>query len=231
VCFSNLMLMVERAGAWCKDNIILCVAAAFLLGFLVTLYFLRAKLDDTTEIVISDVAHDDALPGEVTVDLSGAVNNPGVYTLSNSSRISDLLRVGEGFSGEAAVSWIARNLNLSRPLADAEKIYIPFEWDIVDGSVLEPAPLVRQASAVSEPSGGEDSEGNVETDGATVSTNDALINVNTATLDELDGLEGIGPKYAQKIVDGRSYDNYAALIESSGVPESVFVKIKDEISF
>lgn len=69
--------------------------------------------------------------------------------------------------------------------------------------------------------------GNTSGDGETTSK----INVNTATKDQLDSLSGIGPSYAQKIIDNRAYTNLTELISKSGVPKSTLEKIASEISF
>jgi competence ComEA-like helix-hairpin-helix protein len=54
------------------------------------------------------------------------------------------------------------------------------------------------------------------------------ININTATLSELDGLAGIGPKYAQGIVDGRPYSSVEDLARVKGIGPKTLQKIKDQ---
>ncbi len=59
-------------------------------------------------------------PEMITVHLVGAVNNPGVYHLSEGSRVFELLEIGGGFSEDAD----HEVLNQARPLLDGEQIYI-----------------------------------------------------------------------------------------------------------
>lgn len=56
------------------------------------------------------------------------------------------------------------------------------------------------------------------------------ININTASLAELDTLYGIGPATAQKIIDGRPYSKIEDLVAKKAVSQTVFERIKDEIS-
>jgi competence protein ComEA len=56
------------------------------------------------------------------------------------------------------------------------------------------------------------------------------ININTASLSQLDTLYGVGPATAQKIIDGRPYSKIEDLVAKKAVSQTVFDRIKDEIS-
>lgn len=140
---------------------------------------------------------------KITVDVEGAVITPGVYSLVSLARMKDALIAAGGLSSNADRNWIAKNLNLALKLSDSMKIYIPFQGENA--------------------ARGSSSMGNVSVD--------SLININSATLFELDSLPGIGPVTAQKIVDGRPYGSVDDLIKKKIVKSSVFEKIKDKITY
>ncbi len=141
---------------------------------------------------------------KIMVDVEGAVVNPGVYSLTEDSRIQDALILAGGLSAEADRTWIAKSLNLAAKLSDATKIYIPSkdEKTIVEDTSLNEGSL------------GVDSK---------------QININTANENELDTLYGVGPATAKKIIDNRPYSTIDDLLSKSVVSNKVFEQIKDDI--
>jgi competence protein ComEA len=142
-------------------------------------------------------------PQEVKVDISGALINPGVYSLPLNSRVEDAVKAAGGFSEKANSEFISKSLNLSQKVSDGMKIYVPSEG--------EAAITVSGGSSV-----------------AGVSTQ--MIDLNSASESDLDGLPGVGPVTAQKIIDGRPYSAVEDLQTKKIVSASVFEKIKDKIN-
>ena len=56
-----------------------------------------------------------------------------------------------------------------------------------------------------------------------------LVDINSATKEQLDALPGIGAKYSQKIIDGRPYDKKDQLLSKKVIPQATYNKIKDLI--
>ncbi len=142
---------------------------------------------------------------EIFVEAGGAVETPGVYKLSPESRVEDLLIAAGGLSADADRGWVAKYVNRAAKLVDGQKIYVVREGQEVLGEV----------------SGAENSE-NVPPLG--------LVNINTASQKELEELPGIGPVYAQSIIDHRIYSFVEELLSREVLKKNVYEKIKDKIS-
>jgi competence protein ComEA len=147
---------------------------------------------------------------EIIVDVRGSVENPGVYKLPFGSRVEDALIKAGGVSENADRSWLDKNLDRAAKLTDGQKIYIPDEQsNSLTADVLSDKTSVAQSNTNS------------------IST---PININTASLSELDSLPGIGQVYGQKIIDHRPYSSLDELVGKAVISQSLFEKIKDKIS-
>lgn len=107
-----------------------------------------------------------------------------------------------GLASSADRDYVAKHLNLAQKLSDGAKIYIPKDGEVVNGA---------STTVLAEQAGG-------------------LININTASLDSLDSLSGIGQVTAQKIMNGRPYADIQELITKHIITQKVFDKIKSSIT-
>jgi competence protein ComEA len=139
----------------------------------------------------------------IKVEIAGTVMKPGLYELPDDSRINDLLTAAGGLAAGADREWVSRNLNLAQKLIDGTKIYIP--------------------KVGSE----EEKKGNQS---ANKTDKEEKVNLNTASLAELDRLWGIGPVTAQKIIDGRPWGRPEELLEKKVIKKNVWENIKDQVS-
>lgn len=187
----------------------LASVALFIIGFVLLSGGLIYSLNSSTsknDITFepSSFQSPQANESKIAIDVEGAVISSGVYNLDSSARVKDALIAAGGLSSNADRNWIAKNLNLAQKLSDSMKIYIPFQGD----NVTQGSTGLVNSSSISN-----------------------LININSATLSELDSLSGIGPVTAQKIVDGRPYSSLNDLITKKIVKSSVFEKIKDKLTY
>lgn len=140
----------------------------------------------------------------VIVYITGAVPRPGVYALPKDARIQDAISAAGGFLAEADKSQI----NLAALLEDGQKLDIPY---IEGASPVLGTPLPEVDTSTTE-----------------------LIDINTASLEELDTLPGIGPTTAQKIIDYREINgpfiNAEDIINVPGIGPGTYERIKDLIT-
>lgn len=147
-------------------------------------------------------------PTPVVIYVTGAVKNPGVVELNSSQRLKDAIELVGGFTEDADIG----SINLAEFVKD--------EQHYVVTKIGETPPT--QASS---------NTGTTTPNGA---KNNSLININTATKEELKSLNGIGDALSQRIIDFREQNGAFPDIESiksvSGIGEKKFEGIKDYIT-
>ena len=178
-----------------NQKIALSIIAAIVLSLSV-LIVLRGNTQITAapEIIPITIAEP-----EIFVDVTGAVNNPGVYTLTGRSRVIDAIKA----AGDSAPGADLSTINLARMLNDGEQIY-------VDSTVVNSSGQRVSKKVSSGP-----------------------ININRATLRQLDALDGIGPVIAGRIIEYRKKNGSFLTVEDlqkvSGIGAAKFAQIKSKV--
>jgi competence protein ComEA len=142
--------------------------------------------------------------GSVVVDVAGKVRRPGVTTLPAGSRVIDAIRK----AGGARAGVDLTSLNLARILVDGEQILV--------GRSAAPGVAASASTQAGGVAGG------------------ALVNLNTGTLEQLDGLPGVGPVTAQKILDWRAahgaFTAVDELLEIDGIGEKTLAEMAPHLT-
>lgn len=147
--------------------------------------------------------------GIVVVDVVGQVGRPGLVSLPAGSRVADAITAAGGATPEADVSL----LNQARLVIDGEQIRVPRP-----GEVIAAAPGAAGGGAAGGAGGGVG----------------ALVSLNSADLATLDGLPGVGPVLAQRILDWRSehgrFTSVDELGEVSGIGDKLMSQLRPRVT-
>ncbi len=185
-----------------------------------TIFLKTVKEPDEDDVFITKEETKTPLSQKIFIDISGAVEKPGVYEVTAGARLKDVLILAEGLSAEAERGFFSRNFNLARILTDQEKIYIPSTEEIASGIFMENQRVLNYNQPKIP-----------DFDQLTPQTSvEQKISINTASQEELDTLPGIGKVTAEKIIKNRPYSSIEELLTKKIVGKSVYDKIKDKIA-
>ena len=163
----------------------------------------------TLQVDDGSIDTDSAVIKDIKVYVCGAVQRPDVYEISADSRIVDAVSAAGGF----AIDAYPEAMNLAETVSDGSRIYVPTKEEV-------------DALAVVYSDTGSGS-------GDTTSDSTGRVNINTATLEELTTLPGIGDTRARAIIDYReqngAFGNIEDIMQVTGIKEKSFSKIKDSI--
>jgi len=215
-------------GTWLdrNRNVVFIILSLVALGG-VGVFYVRQPAQNPIEIVPVEASatplptptltpEPTSTPAPVRVYITGAVANSDVYFLPQGSIIKDAIEAAGGVTSEANIE----RVNQALELKDQQQIHIPRIGE------ENPPPAVQ---------GGQNNlDRSEDNDSDTTPTTNSLINLNTATLEQLDTLPGIGPVIGQRIIDYREnvggFTAIEEIIQVSGIGDATFVKIKDSIT-
>lgn len=171
----------------------------------------------------------------ITVHVDGAVVNPGVYVLAaESNRVVDAIQAAGGLSADAETA----AMNLAAPLSDGVKVHVPKQGEqsadtaAGAGSSLASSGASGDAGAAGSGAVAVGSASGVAGSG-TSSGSSGVVNINTATAEELTALPGVGEATAKAIVEDRQkngkFQSPEDLMRVSGIGQKKFAKLKDHI--
>ena len=149
---------------------------------------------------------------EIVVHITGEVKKEGVVYLEEGSRVVDAIKNAGGETKEADWSQV----HWAYVLQDGQKIYIPNKNEKISAYTSE------------------NMGDNIEQNNTTTKKEGAKVNINTAGVEELDQLPGIGPAIAQRIIDYRNehgeFKKVEDIQEVKGIGDAKFSEIKDSIT-
>ncbi|MGI6324402.1 MAG: helix-hairpin-helix domain-containing protein [Bacilli bacterium] len=186
-----------------------------------------AQIIETNEDIDLVETESEVIIKYCTVDIKGAVNQPGVYQVAEDSRVIDVIKKAGGLTKNADTYY----LNLSKKVHDEMVIIVYTKTDITNYKKMlkQNADLVKELKTNTKNDAIVEVEPNLSNNNQTT-----LLNINTATLEQLMTLPGIGESKAKEIINYREINNGFKSIDEikavNGIGDSTFAKIKDYIT-
>ncbi|TKH16024.1 hypothetical protein FC678_00960 [Peribacillus simplex] len=152
-----------------------------------------------------------AEPVIIKVDVKGAVKSPGIFTAQAGDRVIDLISAAGSFTDKADKN----KVNFAQIVEDQMVIYVPEIGEEVTGDL-------------------ENIQVGSSGDAATKGASGGLVNLNTATQEDLETLTGIGPSKANSILEYREtvgkFMEVDELKKVTGIGDKTFERLRDSIS-
>lgn len=163
------------------------------------------------------------------IDIKGSVKKPGVYEVTADNIVNDCIKLAGGLLKNADTTTI----NLSKKVSSEMVIYIPKKEEVIKTTTNTTVTKDQEIPNDAVVSDNNKSNSSISKDNNTQTPNRTLVNINTATIQELTTLSGIGDAKAQDIIDYRTLNGNFKTIEDiknvSGIGEALYAKIKDYI--
>ena len=206
---------MEQIFNWIKEQKVLCgfLFLVILCGIFASLYLVEVTAEEAYVCPKTEISSDTEEANEIIVDIKGAVVNPGIYHLKSNAIVQDVITLAGGLSEDADTS----NLNLSKKVTDEMVITVYTHEEVKD--------LEKQEAIVET---GNESKDDDDT------TTSGLVSINTASLEELMTLPGIGEAKAKSIIQYREncgkFAKKEDLLNISGIGEKVYAELEAYIT-
>lgn len=152
----------------------------------------------------------------IVVHIAGEVKKPGIVKIKEGARIADIIEEAGGLTEKANIT----NINLAYIIEDGQKITIPSKEEKVE---IEQEGYIQTENGVG-----------IINEEQGVSSKNQVVNINKATKEELQTLQGIGESIAEKIITYRKENGSFKQIEDiknvPGIGDAKYQNIKDKIS-
>jgi len=159
------------------------------------------------------------------VDIKGAVEKPDVYSVDCNYTVNDVIGVSGGLKEDADTSII----NLAKKVENEMVIIIYTKEEVKNSNIVDTVVKVVEKECVCPNIQNDGCINNEITDNIGESTNE-LININTATLDDLQNISGIGESKAKAIIKYReengNFETIEGLLNVDGIGEKLYEQIK-----
>lgn len=237
----NILYYIKKYG---KDALIILLLI-ICVALLIYRTFYKTEEDKSDENKLAVTELDQQIEVEETpkktkiyIDIKGAVKKPGVYEVEEGSIMNEAITLAGGFKTNA----YQNGINLSKKIADETVIYVYTKEEIKkkeeqksqvpietcktpDYSICEC--IEKNASVIEVDSSANKSDNEIK-------PAKTLVNINTATIEELTAISGIGESKAQAIISYRNengnFKSITDIMNVTGIGESLFAKIKEFIT-
>lgn len=174
-----------------------------------------------------------ATPSSIRVHVIGRVNDPGVHEIPVNGRIIDAIDAAGGMASGAHPG----SLNMAQPVCDGCQILIPSSGN---GKVIVPSGVQGGGGSPGQPApGGGTLSGAAAVPGGNGAATQGgpasgdLVDLNTATVEQLQTIDGVGPVMAERIFTWRQehgrFTSVDELQEIDGIGPKKFAKLKDRV--
>ena len=189
----------------------------------------KKEIKKDSEIVIKKKEKASSSETLLKVDIKGQVNNPGIYSLKEGSRVIDVIEASGGLTENANTTVI----NLSKKIEDEMVIIIYSNEEVNNFAKTKEVEKQIVESCTKKDENSLKNDACINTSNEESNTDNKVININTATKEELMTLTGIGESKAKDIITYRTEKPFTSIEDIKNVPgigESLFAKIKENIT-